>query len=172
MSHITAVITEINITTGTNMPLTLSTRRAASAFEFPASSTSLIIFARVVSFPTFNAFTFKYPFSTVEADITLSSFVFSTGILSPVTADSLICPVPSIIIPSTGIIFPALSTRISPALTSSAAISVSFPSCNTIAVFGAKSVSFFKASDVLSFERASRNFPRVTIVKIAAQDSK
>ena len=49
------VINAMTITTGTNTPLTLSAKRAIGAFELPASSTSRMILAKVISSPTFSA---------------------------------------------------------------------------------------------------------------------
>ena len=43
------------MTTGTNTPLILSARRAMGALLLPASSTSRMIWARVVSSPTLEA---------------------------------------------------------------------------------------------------------------------
>ncbi len=69
-SHTTAEITAMAITTGTKTPLTRSARRAIGAFEEPASSTSRIICARVVSFPTFSARNLKKPFLLMVAAVT------------------------------------------------------------------------------------------------------
>ena len=54
-SQITAVRMAMPMTTGTNMPLTLSARRAIGALELPASSTRRMIWDSVVSSPTFDA---------------------------------------------------------------------------------------------------------------------
>ena len=86
IQHI-AVKIAITITAGTNIPLMLSARRAIGAFELPASSTSLIILARVVSSPTFEARNLKLPFLFTVAERTSSPIFFSTGMLSPVIAD-------------------------------------------------------------------------------------
>ncbi len=60
-SHTKDVTTAIEITTGTNIPLTLSASFAIGAFDDAASSTSCIIFERVVSEPIFSARNLKYP---------------------------------------------------------------------------------------------------------------
>ena len=86
-SHTTAVTRAIAITTGTNTPLTLSAMRAIGALELPASSTNLIIWASVVSSPTFDARKRNEPFKLMVAEITSSPTFFSTGTLSPVMAD-------------------------------------------------------------------------------------
>ena len=87
INHTTNVINAIKITTGTNTPLTWSAKRAIGAFEFPASSTSWMIWANVVSCPTFSASNWKVPFSFIVAEITESPTFFSIGRLSPVIAD-------------------------------------------------------------------------------------
>ena len=55
-SQMIAVTSAIPITTGTNTPATLSASLAIGALEAPASSTRRIIWLRVVSSPTRNAF--------------------------------------------------------------------------------------------------------------------
>ena len=87
MSHTAAVISDSAITTGTKIPLMRSASLAIGAFEFPASSTSLIIPASVVLSPTFDARKWNVPFLFIVADMTLSPGFFSTGMLSPVIAD-------------------------------------------------------------------------------------
>ena len=51
-SQVAAAITAMQMTTGTNTPLTLSASLAMGALELAASSTSATICARVVSAPT------------------------------------------------------------------------------------------------------------------------
>ena len=60
--HTIPVTIAIPITMGTKIPLTLSATRAIGALEFPASSTSLMICANVVSCPTLVASKIKEPF--------------------------------------------------------------------------------------------------------------
>ena len=84
--HTTAVRMAMPMTTGTKMPLTLSASLAMGAFEFPASSTSRMIWERVVSSPALEARNRKVPFLLIVAEMTVSPGIFSTGILSPVMA--------------------------------------------------------------------------------------
>ena len=171
IQHI-AVKIAITITAGTNIPLILSARRAIGAFELPASSTSLIILARVVFSPTFEARNLKLPFLFTVAEITSSPIFFSTGMLSPVMADWSTYPQPSITNPSTGMLSPGFIRTISPDTTCSLGITVSLPFLITTAVFGTRLTSLSRASEVFALERASRYFPTVTSVRIVAQDSK
>ena len=106
------------------------------------------------------------------ADVTLSPVILSTGILSPVITDSSTEVLPLIITPSAGILSPGRTTTSSPTDKSSTEISTSSPSRITFAVFGARDISFFKASLVLPFAFASRYFPTVIRVTIVPADSK
>ncbi len=106
------------------------------------------------------------------APITISPTFFSTGILSPVSADSSTAENPSIISPSTGILCPGRTTIISPFCTSSTAISISLPSLSIVAFLGAKSSNLVIASDVFPLERVSIYFPTVINVNIIPDDSK
>ncbi len=74
------------MTTGTNTPATLSASLAMGALVLPASSTSRMICARVVSLPTFVALNRKVPLVLMVAVMTESPTVFSTGTDSPVMA--------------------------------------------------------------------------------------
>ena len=98
--------------------------------------------------------------------------VLSQGIGSPVSEDSSITPWPSIIIPSVGILAPALTIRMSFSFTSSIEISCSWLFSKRRAVFGAKFINLVIASDVLFLALLSRNFPKVIKVKIIPADSK
>ena len=154
------------------MPDTLSATLAIGAFVAAASLTIRIICDKVVSSPTRVASQrIKPDWFTVAAD-TASPSALSTGILSPVNADSLIALLPSRIIPSTGIFSPGRTTKISPFLTCSIGTTASAPSFKTVAVFGAIFIRLFKASVVFPFERASSIFPTVINVRIIAADSK
>ncbi len=95
-----------------------------------------------------------------------------TGMLSPVTADSSTDDLPSITIPSAAADSPGFIINISPVTISLALITCSIPSLITVAVLGARSISFVTASLVLLLERVSRNFPTVIRVKIIPADSK
>ena len=142
------------------------------ALEEDASSTSRIIWARVVSSPTRRASKVKAPDLLMEAAATLSPTPLSTGMDSPVRALSSTAEAPSTITPSTGMDWPGRTTIRSPTRTSSTGISVSTPSRRTLAVLGAKSIRRVMASLVLPLERVSRNLPRVMRVRIIPADSK
>ncbi len=162
----------IVITDGTKIPDTLSAILAIGALLDEASSTSFIICDSVVSSPTFTALTLRSPALLIEADTSLSPSCLSTGMLSPVTADSSTDDFPSITTPSTATASPGLMINISPTTISSAFITCSTPSLITVAVFGARSISFVIASLVLDLERVSRYFPTVISVNIMPADSK
>ena len=160
------------MTIGTNTPLTLSASLAIGAFELVASSTSLTICESVVSSPTLRAFILIYPDFSVVAPVTRSPTLFSAGTLSPVIADSSAKQLPATTSPSTGILSPLLTMRISPTATSSAGTVNSFSSLMTVAVLGERSMSFSIAPEVLPLALASKNFPRVISVSITPADSK
>ena len=160
------------MTTGTNTPLILSASRAIGALLLPASSTSRMIWARVVSSPTLEALNWKLPFLLMVAESTGSPGPFSTGMLSPVMAAWSTYPWPWVTSPSTGMLSPGRMTTMSPAFTCSAGMVSSTPFFSTTAVLGARSTSLSKALEVLAFERLSRYFPTVTRVTIMAEDSK
>ncbi len=170
--HTSVVMTASTITVGTNTPDTLSATFAIGALVAAASLTILIIWERVVSSPTLVARHFINPDWFIVAAETLSPACLSTGILSPVSADSLTALAPSITIPSTGIFSPGLTTKMSLTLTSSIETSVSTPSFKITAVLGDIFIRLFKASVVFPFERASSILPTVINVKIIAADSK
>ena len=111
------VITAMVITTGTKIPLTLSASLAMGALLPPASSTNRMICDNVVSSPIRSAFIWKYPARLTVAPVTRSPAFFSTGMLSPVIADSSTVPVPSRITPSTGIPCPGFTITVSPTCT-------------------------------------------------------
>ena len=171
-NHTINVIREMPITTGTNTPATLSAILAIGAFDDEASSTKAMILEMAVSSPTSVAFILTLPFLFIVAAISLSPFSFCTGILSPVMALSSTLVLPSIIIPSTGMLSPGRTITISPTTTSSVSMFSSTPSRSTFALFGDKSISFDIASVVLAFEPVSKNFPKVIRVKIMDTDSK
>ena len=103
---------------------------------------------------------------------TVSPFRFSTGMLSPVRADSFTALSPSKTIPSTGILSPGRTTNLSPSFTFSMETISSFPSLRITAVFGASFISDFNALVVFPFEKDSRVLPTVIKVRIVADDSK
>ena len=172
MSHIIAADSAITITTGTNTPATLSASFAIGALELVASSTRRMMLASAVSSPTFVACILKYPLLFMVAPITLSLICLSTGMLSPVIADSSIEACPSMITPSTGTLSPAFTIRTSPFSTSSTGTTTSEPSLITVALFGARSRSLLIASVVFPFALASKNFPSVIKVKMVPAPSK
>ena len=171
-AHIIVAATAIVITAGTNIPLTLSASLDIGALEADASSTSLIIPARAVSSPTFSARILNEPAPFTVAPVTFEPVVFSTGMLSPVTADSSTYELPSITTPSTGMLAPGFMSMTSPTFKSFVALSFSSPFISTIAVFGARSMSLDIASLVFPLDLSSRNLPRFISVRIIAEVSK
>ena len=73
-----------------------------------------MIWDKVVSSPTLVAWHFKKPEVFVVAAETPSPASLSTGMDSPVRAASFTALLPSIMIPSTGIFSPGLTTNMSP----------------------------------------------------------
>ncbi len=172
-SHTARVTREIQITTGTKTPATLSASWAMGALLAPASSTRRMIWDRVVSSPTLSALHFKNPALFTVAETTLSPALFSTGMLSPVMAASSTLEFPSTTVPSTGTSFPGFTRKISPLARSSVGTSSSRPSSRSrMAVLGDRSMSLVMASLVFPFERLSRYFPTVIRVSIIPADSK
>ena len=108
--HIVKTIAAITRTAGTNTPDTLSAILAIGALEPADSLTILIIWASVVSSPTFSARHLINPVLFMVAAETLSPACLSTGTDSPVRADSSTVQSPSNISPSTGIDPPGLTT--------------------------------------------------------------
>ena len=102
----------------------------------------------------------------------MSPAALSTGMLSPVSADSFTAPPPSITTPSTGMLSPGRTTNTSSFITCSMGTVVSAPSRTTTAVFGASFISPLSASVVRPLERASSSLPTVISVRIIAADSK
>ena len=177
-NQVIVAIIAIAITTGTKTLLILSANLAIGALEELASSTNFIICDKTVSSPSFVTSNLKDPDLFILAPITLSPTFFSTGRLSPVSIDSSIDVRPSIIIPSVGMLWPGFTitisfkTNSSTGISTSSKIPVSLLVLRTKAVFGAKSISFLIASDVLPFALASKNFPSVIKARTTAADSK
>ena len=140
------------MTAGTKTPETLSAMRAIGAFVAAASLTIWMICEKVVSSPTLVARALINPDWFIVAAETVSSTFLSTGIDSPVSADSSIAVVPSMITPSTGIDSPGFTTKMSPDFTSSIPTSACSPSRSITAVFGAIFIRFLRASVVRPFE--------------------
>ena len=160
------------MTEGTNIPETLSAMRASGAFVAAASDTVRIICASVVSSPTRVARHSMYPCWLMVAEETLSPSALSTGMLSPVRADSSTDVIPLRTVPSTGIFSPGRTTKTSPMETSSIPTTVSFPSLSSTAVFGARRIRPLSASVVFPLDMASSILPTVINVGIIAADSK
>ena len=160
------------ITTGTNTPLILSASLAIGALELAACSTSAMIWESVVSLPTFCARQVNTPVPFIEADSTVSPSAFSTGMLSPVSALWSMAECPLITTPSTGTPAPGRTKKTSPTFTCSSGTCTSCPQRSTVAVLGARLISFSIASPVLPLLRVSRYLPSVISVKIIAADSK
>ena len=172
ISQPVAVIHAIAMTAGTNTPDTLSAILAMGALVAAASETIWMIWARVVSSPTLVAMHFRKPDWLIVAALTVSSAFLSTGIDSPVRADSLTALLPSRTTPSTGMLSPGLTTKISPLFTSSTGTSISSPSLRRTAVFGASFSRLLRASVVLPLDIASSILPTVISAGIIAALSK
>ena len=113
-SHTIRVTMAMPMTAGTNTPDTRSAIFAMGALVAAASLTIWIIWERVVSSPTLVASQrIKPEWFRVAADTASPGFL-STGMLSPVRADSLTALMPSSTMPSTGIFSPGRTTKISP----------------------------------------------------------
>ena len=133
---------------------------SASDFESCASSTSSMIFPKVVFAPTRSATILMVPFSSIVPAYTPEPSSLLTGTDSPVMLASFIWPPPLITVPSTGTFAPVLTSRMSPTSTSSTATSSNSPSSICLrALSGAISVSSFMADLVLFSVRCSRYAP-------------
>ena len=106
------------------------------------------------------------------ADTALSPTFFSTGMLSPVRADSSATPLPAVTVPSTGMRPPCRTMTVSPLRMSSVGTVTSCPSRRTTADSGASASSAVMAPVVLPLERSSRYLPTVTSASIMPADSK
>ena len=95
-----------------------------------------------------------------------------TGIGSPVIIDSSTVVSPSVIVPSTGILSPGFTFKISFNSILSIETSTSSPSTILVALLGANFSSSFTAEFVLLCARASNNCPINTSVKITVAASK
>ena len=172
MSQAMNVTTAMPMTAGTKIPETLSASLAMGALVAAASLTICMICARVVSSPTLVALHTRYPDWLIVAAETSSPACLSTGMLSPVRADSSTALMPSTTTPSTGMLSPGFTAKKSPAKTSSTDTSVSTPSTILRAVFGASFMRLLRASVVLPLDLASSILPTVMRVRIMAADSK
>ena len=118
-SHVAITTIDISITAGTKIPDTVSAILAIGALVAAASLTICIILENVVSSPTLVALASKKPELLIVAALMLSPTPLSTGMDSPVSADSSMAELPFSITPSTGIDSPGRTTKISPIFTSS-----------------------------------------------------
>ena len=137
-----------------------------------ASSTSLMIWASTVSFPTLVASNLNVPVLFRVAPITWSPRRFSTGRLSPVSMDSSTAEAPSRTTPSTGTFSPGRTITRSPIWTSSVGMSVSSPFRMTRAVFAWSPIRRLIASLVRPLAIASSRRPKRIRVMITAAVSK
>ena len=160
------------MTTGTKTPDTRSATCAMGAFVATAFSTISMIWFKVVSPPTRVATQVSAPFWFKVAALTLSPAPLSTGRLSPVSAASSTALSPAMTSPSTGMLSPGFTIKVSPFTTSSASIVTSTPSRSTCALFGARSIRLLTAFVVFPLLYASSIFPTVIKVRIIAADSK
>ena len=160
------------ITTGTKMPLILSASRCIGAFEPCASSTICMIWARAVSLPTFVAVKRNVPVLFIVAPMTSSSSRLVTGMGSPEIMASSTADSPETTRPSTGTFSPGRTTTTSPTSTSSTGMSASSSPRTTRAVLAWSPASFFMASLVRPFARASSSRPSRISVTIRDEVSK
>src|SRR5699024_12707736 len=100
--HVRNVTTAIATTIGTTTLEIRSAKRCTLACETCASSTTLTICDKAVSFPTLVAVICREPLLLIVAPITETPGTLSIGILSPVNIDSSTADCPSTISPSTG----------------------------------------------------------------------
>ena len=131
-----------------------------------------MICCRAVSSPTFVAAKRNDPLVFMVAPITSSPSRLVTGMDSPVIIDSSTADSPERTRPSTGIFSPGLTTTTSPICTSSTGTSTSSPPRTTRAVFACSPASFFMASLVRPFARASSRRPSRIRVMMSAEVSK
>ncbi len=163
----------IPITVGTKMPAILSTSFCTGALLPCASCTILMMWASMVSLPTFTALNRKLPFWLIVPANTFSFSFFNTGTGSPLNMLSSTYELPDMTMPSTAIFSPGFTSITSPALTSSIAVCFSVPSaCTTMTVFGCKPISFLMAEEVLPLALSSSSFPKRMNAIITAAASK
>ena len=192
--NVTAAITK---TAAMKCPATLSAVLWIGGFFVWASLTSVMIFERTVSAPTDSARKVNVPVRFCVDPVTREPSPIRTGILSPVSMDSSTEDVPERTVPSTGIFSPGRTITISPTMTSSVGISISFSVFFPVSVFASvatvfvsavsassessdgiclitcetgasKDISFLTAAVVFLRDLSSRNFPNVTKTRIMA----
>ena len=148
-SQMTNVAAAIQMTVGTKMPETLSAVLASGAFVAAASRTRRMTWDSVVSWPTRSARQVSAPFWLMVAALTGEPGNLSTGMLSPVRAASFTVEMPSVTVPSTGMLSPGRTKKRSPTLTSLTGTVTCSPPRRTQAVWGASFIRLFSASVVL-----------------------
>ena len=137
-----------------------------------ASLTIWMTWDRLVSSPTRVARQRRKPDWLRVAEDTGEPGSLSTGMDSPVSAASLTALSPSRTMPSTGIVSPGRTIKISPFCTRSMSMVSSTPSRSTLAVLGASFIRDLRASVVRPLDLASSILPTVISVRIIAADSK
>ena len=167
-----SVTSATTITAGTNTAETLSASCWTGAFDPWASATRRTIPASMVSRPTPVARQRRRPSPFTVAANTLAPARFATGMLSPVSIDSLALDSPSSTTPSTGMLSPGRTTNTSPGFTRSTGTSSTRPPASTRATLGWSRASERSASDVRAFARASSHFPSSTSAITTAPLSK
>ena len=170
--HTTKVIAAIAMMPGTNTADTLSATFAIGALDAEASLTICMILERRVSSPTLAASHLRAPWRLIVPCETFSPTLFSTGMLSPVSADSFTELNPSTTLPSAGIVSPGRTMNTSPTFISSTGTLTSFPSLITVAFLGDSFTSASRASVVFPLAFASSSFPTEIRVSTIAADSK
>ena len=95
---------------GTKREATFSASRASSGFSACARSNKRIIAAKTVLSPTFSTWKMSGLSILTVPPTTLSPICFGQGKLSPVSNDSLVLLIPSIMTPSAGTISPGLTS--------------------------------------------------------------
>ncbi len=191
VTQIPKVTNAMPTTVGTNTAAIRSASCWIGGFEAWACSTSLMIAAKAVSFPTLVASKTNEPVLFKVAPKTTWPDRFSTGRLSPVSIDSSTAEAPSRTTPSTGIFSPGRTRIRSPTRTSSMGTSVSTTSVvnpvesspirdpsrapigrSTLAVLGCRPMSFLIASLVRPRALVSSQRPRMIRVWRTATASK
>ena len=159
-------------TVGTKIRAILSAVRCTGAFEPWACCTIWMMLASMVFSPTASALKRNVPcLLTVPAN-TWSPCCFNTGIGSPEIMLSSTCASPSMMLPSTGIFSPALTSMVSPFCKAEMGVSVIMPSTTRCAVLGVSPISERMAEAVPFLAFSSSILPVSTKVMIITEASK
>ena len=164
-------------TKGTNLLIKLSATSWIGAFELCASSTDAAILDKKLSIPIFSAITIHVPLISFVPAYTWQPSFLLTGIGSPVSMDSSISHIPSIILPSAATLLPVEISNKSPFRSWSIGIVIYVfsPFCSHIiflTFFGFKDKSFATALPPFCFAPASINLPSKIKVIIITDVSK